>query len=166
MKKRLAVFGLLAVLQVSANPAPVNRSKSVEDVVVPQPLPEKLSTPQASTLEYVSPRKRIFGVAHGLMALDSRPLVLRERLFVIVNPGDHTVWYACPSSTSPQGKQIQDKSLSDKKNSSKPLKEKQIDPFYRGPYSSIKYRFEEGQMYELVCVPGKSAVIRKKQAGC
>lgn len=128
---------------------------------------EKLSTPQLSTLQYVSSRKMLSGISHGFMALDSRPLILQERLFVLVEPGSHTVWFVCPSSQSASS---QNQNMNSKNSASSPAPPSSQplvlnSDFPRGLYSSLRYDFGEGKMYELVCIPGKPAAIRERQ-GC
>ena len=86
--------------------------------------------PNDAVLGYVAPFQLLATISYGMTAVDSRPLVLDQRVEARVASGLRTVWYSCPNESPMTGR------------------------------SGVTFDFKAGERYELVCRAGHQAEIR------
>ena len=97
--------------------------------------PGAINKPEVTTtpveLKFVSKSSSLLGMLYGLDAIDEKPRLFGQRESATFSAGLRTDWYSCPYQPDMQGG------------------------------SRITFAFEAGHSYELVCQPGKDAVIRQ-----
>ena len=87
--------------------------------------------PATASLRFDAGATTLAGISYGIDAVDSRPSLFAERMQARIPAGLRTVWYSCPNEAAPR------------------------------EGARLRFEFEAGADYRLVCRPGRDAEIRR-----